>query len=130
MKSGFRRHRSHQYTPTSVRTGATSGKYESAAVLISIHVRDCSIFVHPLTKEEVYSSLIYGSFDKRLNFTPEEVRNFCHMPYIILKICSRDHEIRNAWIGPSFPLDLTKIPVTLPNVPLQYPSLSTSVILD
>jgi len=35
----------------------------------------------------------------------------------------KDHEIRNAWIGPSFPLDLSTLPVKSRNVPLQYPSL-------
>ncbi|KIY48228.1 hypothetical protein FISHEDRAFT_43717 [Fistulina hepatica ATCC 64428] len=33
-----------------------------------------------------------------------------------------DHEFRNAWIGPSFPLDLSRLP-PLTQVPLQYPSL-------
>ncbi|KAI0303325.1 DOPA-like domain-containing protein [Multifurca ochricompacta] len=35
----------------------------------------------------------------------------------------KDHEIRNAWIGPSFPLDLSTLPVKSKKVPLQYPSL-------
>jgi len=35
-----------------------------------------------------------------------------------------DHEVRNAWIGPSFPLDLSTLPVSSEQVPLQYPSLS------
>ena len=39
---------------------------------------------------------------------------------------SRDHEVRNAWIGPSFPLDLSALPVKRETVPLQYPSLSPS----
>ncbi|KAI0344999.1 hypothetical protein BDW22DRAFT_1325416 [Trametopsis cervina] len=34
-----------------------------------------------------------------------------------------DHEIRNAWIGPSFPLDLSTLPVKSEAVPFQYPSL-------
>lgn len=34
-----------------------------------------------------------------------------------------DHELRNAWIGPSFPLDLSTLPVRSQKVPLQYPSL-------
>lgn len=37
---------------------------------------------------------------------------------------SRDHEVRNAWIGPSFPLDLSILPVKSEEIPLQYPSLS------
>jgi len=35
----------------------------------------------------------------------------------------KDHELRNSWIGPSFPLDLSKLPVLADEVPLQYPSL-------
>ncbi|ESK92867.1 dopa -dioxygenase [Moniliophthora roreri MCA 2997] len=34
-----------------------------------------------------------------------------------------DHEIRNAWIGPSFPLDLSTLPLQTEELPLQYPSL-------
>ncbi|KAJ6546808.1 DOPA-like domain-containing protein [Mycena capillaripes] len=37
-----------------------------------------------------------------------------------------DHEFRSAWIGPSFPLDLTKLPIRSEEIPIQYPSLSTS----
>jgi len=35
----------------------------------------------------------------------------------------KDHEIRNAWIGPSFPLDLSTLPIKSEEVPFQYPSL-------
>ncbi|KAI0699665.1 DOPA-like domain-containing protein [Cytidiella melzeri] len=35
----------------------------------------------------------------------------------------KDHEIRNAWIGPSFPLDLATLPVKSEEIPLQYQSL-------
>ncbi|KZP13813.1 hypothetical protein FIBSPDRAFT_834722 [Athelia psychrophila] len=35
----------------------------------------------------------------------------------------RDHEIRNAWLGPSFPLDLDALPVRSNELPLQYESL-------
>ncbi|KAG6375841.1 hypothetical protein JVT61DRAFT_2700 [Boletus reticuloceps] len=35
----------------------------------------------------------------------------------------RDHDIRNAWIGPSFALDLSTLPVLSEKLPLQYPSL-------
>ncbi|KAF8894833.1 DOPA-like domain-containing protein [Infundibulicybe gibba] len=34
-----------------------------------------------------------------------------------------DHEVRNAWIGPSFPLDLSTLPLRSEEIPLQYPSL-------
>ncbi|TDL20221.1 hypothetical protein BD410DRAFT_821942 [Rickenella mellea] len=35
----------------------------------------------------------------------------------------KDHEIRNAWLGPPFPLDLSTLPVLSPEIPLQYSSL-------
>ncbi|KAI0806801.1 DOPA-like domain-containing protein [Fomes fomentarius] len=35
----------------------------------------------------------------------------------------RDHEIRNAWLGPSFPLDLSTLPIKSEDIPLQYASL-------
>ncbi|EMD34321.1 hypothetical protein CERSUDRAFT_117200 [Gelatoporia subvermispora B] len=35
----------------------------------------------------------------------------------------KDHDERKAWIGPSWPLDLSTLPVKSTKVPLQYPSL-------
>jgi DOPA 4,5-dioxygenase len=43
-------------------------------------------------------------------------------------IVVRDHELRRAWIGPSYPLDLTKLPVRSEEIPLQYPSLSAFLL--
>ena len=40
----------------------------------------------------------------------------------------RDHEIRNAWIGPSFPLDLSALPLKSEEIPLQYASLSMHLL--
>ncbi|KAG6902656.1 hypothetical protein C0995_013345 [Termitomyces sp. Mi166 len=34
-----------------------------------------------------------------------------------------DHEFRNAWIGPSLPLDLSTLPLRSDEIPLQYPIL-------
>ncbi|KAG5642004.1 hypothetical protein DXG03_003809 [Asterophora parasitica] len=34
-----------------------------------------------------------------------------------------DHAIRNAWIGPSFPVDLSALELRTDEIPLQYPSL-------
>ncbi|KAJ7782564.1 hypothetical protein DFH07DRAFT_949354 [Mycena maculata] len=34
-----------------------------------------------------------------------------------------DHELRAACIGPSYPLDLTKLPIRSEKLPLQYASL-------
>ncbi|KDR81986.1 hypothetical protein GALMADRAFT_58539 [Galerina marginata CBS 339.88] len=35
----------------------------------------------------------------------------------------KDHDARVAWIGPSFPLDLSTLPIRSDEIPLQYPSL-------
>ncbi|KAI8999114.1 DOPA-like domain-containing protein [Trametes punicea] len=35
----------------------------------------------------------------------------------------KDHEVRQAWLGPPFPLDLSTLPVKSDEVPLQYASL-------
>jgi len=35
----------------------------------------------------------------------------------------KDHEVRNAWLGPAFPLDLDTLPVRSEDIPLQYPTL-------
>ncbi|KAG8746160.1 hypothetical protein FRC10_006026 [Ceratobasidium sp. 414] len=35
----------------------------------------------------------------------------------------RDHEVRNSWMGPSFPLDLDTLPIRIEEIPLQYPLL-------
>ncbi|THU91423.1 hypothetical protein K435DRAFT_727291 [Dendrothele bispora CBS 962.96] len=35
----------------------------------------------------------------------------------------RDHELRCAWLGPSYPLDLSCLPLRREELPLQYPSL-------
>jgi DOPA 4,5-dioxygenase len=39
---------------------------------------------------------------------------------------SRDHVTRNAWIGPSFPLDLSDLVEKFEEIPVEYPSLSQS----
>ncbi|KAH9483587.1 DOPA 4,5-dioxygenase [Psilocybe cubensis] len=36
---------------------------------------------------------------------------------------AEDHDTRVAWIGPSYPLDLTALPLRSEEIPLQYPSL-------
>ncbi|KAF9464553.1 DOPA-like domain-containing protein [Collybia nuda] len=58
-----------------------------------------SILVHPLTRDQ-----------RRYDF-------------VLLPRTPSDHEIRNAWIGPPFPLDLETLPVRSAEVPLQYSTL-------
>ncbi|KAF5386945.1 hypothetical protein D9615_002023 [Tricholomella constricta] len=57
---------------------------------------DLSILVHPLTRDQVNAAYPF------------------HIP---------DHQVRNAWIGPPFPLDLDALPLRSEDIPLQYPSL-------
>jgi DOPA 4,5-dioxygenase len=45
------------------------------------------------------------------------------------RVNNSDHEFRNAWIGPPFPLDLDTLPLRSEDLPLQYPSLSELSIL-
>ena len=40
---------------------------------------------------------------------------------------SRDYESHGMWMGPPFPLDLSRLPVLLGHVPLQHPILSKYV---
>ena len=91
-----------------------------------------SILVHPLTREEVspphlrYRLYVYVYYV--CDRLPEKVCPcYQFFPYIpnIFAFPNRDHEIRNAWIGPSFPLDLSTLPLKSEEMPLQYPSLST-----
>ena len=42
----------------------------------------------------------------------------------------RDHEIRQAWLGSSFPLDLSTLPLRSEEIPLQYPSLSKHIFIS
>ncbi|KAL5533477.1 hypothetical protein ACEPAF_5253 [Sanghuangporus sanghuang] len=64
---------------------------------------ELSILVHPLTREQISSSWFLP------NFFPIKQRT--------------DHQFRNAWIGPSFPLNLSTLPLRSEDIPLQYPSL-------
>ncbi|KAG1749540.1 DOPA-like domain-containing protein [Suillus lakei] len=70
-----------------------STSFASVFSYLCMNRGNLSILVHPLTREEVIHLLI------------------------------EDHELRNAWIGPPFPLDLSDLPVKSEEVPLQYPSL-------
>ncbi|THH20043.1 hypothetical protein EW146_g1223 [Bondarzewia mesenterica] len=40
-----------------------------------------------------------------------------------VSLSRKDHDTRKAWIGSSFPLDLSTLPIESETVPLQYPSL-------
>ncbi|KAF9239114.1 DOPA-like domain-containing protein [Melanogaster broomeanus] len=62
------------------------------------HRGNLSILVHPITRE------MKGQVAASLS-------------------SPRDHEIRKAWIGPSYPIDTAHLPVLMDEIPLQYPSL-------
>ncbi|KAI6111267.1 DOPA-like domain-containing protein [Pisolithus sp. B1] len=90
-----------------------------------------SIFIHPLTREEVrLSRLTRISNDAvltaatRLCRESENVLYACHT--MLTGVAPRDHEFRNAWVGAPFPLDLSVLPDMMSEVPLQYTSLSYS----
>ncbi|KAJ7611706.1 DOPA-like domain-containing protein [Roridomyces roridus] len=67
-----------------------------------------SILVHPITREEATSV--------RHLFSPSTT-----VPTLFY--ITSDHEQRNAWLGPPYPLDLTTLPIRSDELPLQYPSL-------
>lgn len=88
-----------------------------------------SILVHPLTREEASYIICPAS---NANDTIAYSEGSC--AYSIFEHRSRvynsDHETRNAWIGPPFPLDLDALPLRSEDLPLQYPSLSEPAILS
>lgn len=59
---------------------------------------------------------------------------FCHIVvrYALINFAftSRDHETRSCWIGPSYPLDLSTLPIRSDKIPLQYPSLSLFIVFN
>jgi hypothetical protein len=101
-------------------------------LFLNISLCTNSILVHPLTREEVSSS---SSFTRSSHVWPETLiysakvgLQKSEIPYyanLLPPQIYRDHEIRNAWIGPSYPLDLSTLSVKSKDIPLQYPSLST-----
>ncbi|KAJ4475596.1 DOPA-like domain-containing protein [Lentinula aciculospora] len=72
---------------------APAETFSSVFSYLCMNRGNLSILVHPLTREEVN-------------------------PYLF-----SDHEFRSAWLGPSFPLDLSTLPLRSDEIPLQYPSL-------
>ncbi|KAH9996680.1 DOPA-like domain-containing protein [Russula compacta] len=79
-----------------------SESFASVFSYLCMNRGELSVLVHPLTKEEVRVSFFRG---------------------IPSPPVSGDHETRNAWLGPSFPLDLSALPVKSKTIPLQYASL-------
>nr|VWO95374.1 DNA topoisomerase 1 (EC (DNA topoisomerase I) [Ganoderma boninense] len=75
-----------------------SESFASVYSYLALNRGDLSVLIHPLTREEWMESWIIA-FQRK------------------------DHEVRHAWLGPAFPLDLSALPVKSDNVPLQYPSL-------
>ncbi|KIM58141.1 hypothetical protein SCLCIDRAFT_1218882 [Scleroderma citrinum Foug A] len=83
---------------------------------------------HPVGSYEIW--VPSTSFASVYSYLCQNRGNLSIFVHPLTKEERKDHEIRNAWMGPSFPLDLTEVAVTRPEVPLQYPSLSTSVISE
>ncbi|CAK5281036.1 unnamed protein product [Mycena citricolor] len=107
---------------------APSETFASLFSYLALHRGPLSILVHPLTREEVS---VYPALESRSQFSPGSSRKIspAHAtdvaidpPSVLTDDC-RDHQIRSAWIGPSWPLDLSKLPVRSETIPLQYPSL-------
>ncbi|KAL5528887.1 hypothetical protein ACEPAG_4861 [Sanghuangporus baumii] len=89
-----------------------SESFASVFSYLCMNRGELSILVHPLTREQVSCLL-----------SAQNVRHRVVFVHFSSKVLHRDHEFRNAWIGPSFPLDLSTLPLRSENIPLQYPSL-------
>ena len=68
--------------------------------------------------------------DSNLRIVPRESKQFGSCRPLYSSYNDRDHEFRSAWIGPSFPLDLSTLPLKSEDIPLQYHSLSKSYLKD
>ncbi|KAG8689043.1 hypothetical protein FRC09_012609 [Ceratobasidium sp. 395] len=49
--------------------------------------------------------------------------NFSILVHPLTREERKDHEYRNSWMGPSFPLNLDTLPIRSEEIPLQYPLL-------
>ncbi|KAL4244169.1 DOPA 4,5-dioxygenase [Abortiporus biennis] len=63
------------------------------------------------------------SFSSVFSYLSMNRGNLSILVHPLTKEQRADHEIRNAWIGPAYPLDLSTLPIKSDKIPFQYPSL-------
>ncbi|KAG8885973.1 hypothetical protein FRB97_008511 [Tulasnella sp. 331] len=76
---------------------------------------------HPVGSYEIWCPL--ESFASVYSYLALNRGNLSILIHPLTRDERADHEVRNAWMGPSFPLNLDTLPVRSDDVPLQYPSL-------
>ncbi|KAG8853370.1 hypothetical protein FRB96_008160 [Tulasnella sp. 330] len=76
---------------------------------------------HPVGSYEIWCPL--ESFASVYSYLALNRGNLSILIHPLTRDERADHEVRNAWMGHSFPLNLDTLPVRSDDVPLQYPSL-------
>ena len=82
-----------------------------------------SVLIHPLTRQQVRVFVRLVVFRLWIFFSACKVEIFI-IEHIIHNMMDRDHEDRVAWLGQSYGLDLSTLPVYSEELPIQYSSLS------
>ncbi|KAI1791521.1 DOPA-like domain-containing protein [Ganoderma leucocontextum] len=76
---------------------------------------------HPVGSYEIWCPA--ESFVSVYSYLVQNRGNLSVLIHPLTREERKDHEIRQAWLGPPFPLDLSTLPIKSDEVPLQYPSL-------
>ncbi|KAF8437539.1 DOPA-like domain-containing protein [Boletus edulis BED1] len=84
-------------------------------------VNTAPIGPHPVGSYEIW--VPSTSFASVFSYLCQNRGNLSIFVHPLTREERKDHEIRNAWIGPSFALDLSTLPVLSEELPLQYASL-------
>jgi len=84
-------------------------------------VNEAPIGPHPVGSYEIWCPA--ESFSSVFSYLCQHRGDLSILVHPLTRYHRKDHEIRQAWIGPSFPLDLDTLPVRSEDIPSQYPSL-------
>ncbi|KJA21036.1 hypothetical protein HYPSUDRAFT_42422 [Hypholoma sublateritium FD-334 SS-4] len=86
-----------------------------------LHVNTSPIGPHPVGSYEIWTpSETFASVFSYLCMNRGDLSVLVHP---LTRDQRKDHEVRNAWLGPAFPLDLGTLPVRSEEIPSQYHSL-------
>ncbi|KAH7911912.1 DOPA-like domain-containing protein [Hygrophoropsis aurantiaca] len=83
---------------------------------------------HPVGSYEIW--VPSSSFSAVFSYLCLNRGNLSILVHPLTREQRKDHEVRNAWLGPSFPLDLSTLPLKSEEIPLQYPSLKLGYSSD
>ncbi|KAF8898259.1 DOPA-like domain-containing protein [Gymnopilus junonius] len=84
-------------------------------------VKQAPIGPHPVGSYEIW--VPQETFSSVFSYLCMNRGNLSILVHPLTREQRKDHETRVAWIGPSFPLDLSTLPFRSAEIPLQYPSL-------